>query len=169
MILEGIYPIVPTPFLDDGSVDLPSIERLIGCIPNYGGALVDPGHLEYVHEGPIQMGELDGRDTLRLRGIASLLEKQTAVELTDNMWGQLWAKQVYSSRIIFSALAEPTPDQALGSTLDNERNQRMSAALVKEALQVRKAWSVVGLRALQRCPPYRRFSVALLPQAQKVG
>lgn len=29
MILEGIYPIVPTPFLDDGRVDLPSIERLI--------------------------------------------------------------------------------------------------------------------------------------------
>ncbi|HSO20951.1 MAG TPA: dihydrodipicolinate synthase family protein [Desulfosarcina sp.] len=30
MVLEGIYPIVPTPFLDDGSVDVPSIERLIG-------------------------------------------------------------------------------------------------------------------------------------------
>ena len=30
MILAGIYPIVPTPFLDDGSVDFPSIERLIG-------------------------------------------------------------------------------------------------------------------------------------------
>lgn len=30
MILEGIYPIVPTPFLDDGRVDIPSIERLIG-------------------------------------------------------------------------------------------------------------------------------------------
>lgn len=29
MILEGIYPIVPTPFLADSSVDLPSIERLI--------------------------------------------------------------------------------------------------------------------------------------------
>ncbi len=29
MILQGIYPIVPTPFLDDGSIDFPSIERLI--------------------------------------------------------------------------------------------------------------------------------------------
>jgi 4-hydroxy-tetrahydrodipicolinate synthase len=29
MILEGIYPIVPTPFLDDGRIDLPSIERLV--------------------------------------------------------------------------------------------------------------------------------------------
>jgi len=29
MILHGIYPIVPTPFLDNGDVDYPSIERLI--------------------------------------------------------------------------------------------------------------------------------------------
>lgn len=29
MILEGIYPIVPTPFRDDGGLDPPSIERLI--------------------------------------------------------------------------------------------------------------------------------------------
>lgn len=30
MILEGIYPIVPTPFYNDGRIDLVSIERLIG-------------------------------------------------------------------------------------------------------------------------------------------
>ena len=35
-------------------------ERVIGGIPNYGGALVDPGHLEFVHEGKIELGELDG-------------------------------------------------------------------------------------------------------------
>ena len=29
MTLQGIYPIVPTPFLEDGSLDLPSIGRLI--------------------------------------------------------------------------------------------------------------------------------------------
>lgn len=29
MKLEGIYPIVPTPFLEDGSLDFPSIERLV--------------------------------------------------------------------------------------------------------------------------------------------
>jgi 4-hydroxy-tetrahydrodipicolinate synthase len=29
MKLEGIYPIVPTPFLDDGRLDIPSIERLV--------------------------------------------------------------------------------------------------------------------------------------------
>ncbi len=32
MELKGIYPIVPTPFLDDGAVDYVSIERLIDCL-----------------------------------------------------------------------------------------------------------------------------------------
>ena len=32
MELRGIYPIVPTPFLDNGEVDYASIERLIECI-----------------------------------------------------------------------------------------------------------------------------------------
>ncbi len=32
MELKGIYPIVPTPFLDDGSVDYPSIERLVAIM-----------------------------------------------------------------------------------------------------------------------------------------
>ena len=32
MELKGIYPIVPTPFLDNGEVDYPSVERLIDCM-----------------------------------------------------------------------------------------------------------------------------------------
>jgi 4-hydroxy-tetrahydrodipicolinate synthase len=36
MILKGIYPIVPTPFHDNGDVDFPSIERLIDFISAKG-------------------------------------------------------------------------------------------------------------------------------------
>ena len=36
---------------------LPGDRIVMGSIPNYGGALVDPGHVEFVHEGPIQLGE----------------------------------------------------------------------------------------------------------------
>ena len=43
---------------------------VIGSIPNYGGALVDPGYIEFVHEGPIQLGEMDGRRTTRLEELA---------------------------------------------------------------------------------------------------
>ena len=49
-------------------------ERVVGGIPNYGGALVDPGHLEFVHEGKIELGELDGSNSQRLRTLSSMLE-----------------------------------------------------------------------------------------------
>jgi 4-hydroxy-tetrahydrodipicolinate synthase len=36
MILEGVYPIVPTPFLDDGAIDFASIARLIDFMAKKG-------------------------------------------------------------------------------------------------------------------------------------
>src|SRR6516225_10775544 len=38
-----------TALLDEAG--LPGARMVIGSIPNYGGALVDPGHVEFVHEG----------------------------------------------------------------------------------------------------------------------
>ena len=44
-------------------------ERVVGGIPNYGGALVNQGHLEFVHEGKIELGELDGSDSEHLPNV----------------------------------------------------------------------------------------------------
>ncbi|HEX3350732.1 MAG TPA: 2-dehydropantoate 2-reductase N-terminal domain-containing protein, partial [Acetobacteraceae bacterium] len=82
------------------------MERVIGCIPNYGGALVDPGYLEFVHEGKIELGEMDAADTERLRTVSAMLESLTKVVVSKNIWGQIWAKQVYACQIIFSALVD---------------------------------------------------------------
>src|ERR1700738_2515475 len=35
-------------------------ERVIGALPDYTAALVDPGHLEFTVTGPVYVGELDG-------------------------------------------------------------------------------------------------------------
>jgi 2-dehydropantoate 2-reductase len=110
-------------------------ERVIGCIPNYGGALVDPGHLEFVHEGAIQLGEMDGRITPRLSELASMLERLTEVQLSTNIWGQIWAKEVYSAQVVFSALA----DARIGDTLGQERYARVAGAVVREALEIADA------------------------------
>jgi len=110
-------------------------ERVMGCIPNYGGALVDPGHLEFVHEGPIQLGEMDGRTTPRLAELAAMLEALTPVQLSANIWGQIWAKEVYSAQVVFSALA----DARIGDTLGQERYARVAGAVVREALGIADA------------------------------
>jgi 2-dehydropantoate 2-reductase len=117
--------------LDDGT-------RVIGSIPNYGGALVDPGHLEHVHEGPIQLGEMSGEITPRLRELATMLESLTEVQLSTNIWGQIWAKEVYSAQVVFSALV----DAPIAQTLGNERYARIAGAVVREALEIADACGI---------------------------
>lgn len=110
-------------------------QRVLGCIPNYGGALVDPGHLEFVHEGPIQLGELDGGLSPRLLELAGMLEALTQVQLSTRIWGQIWAKEVYSAQVVFSALA----DAPIHLTLGQERYARIAGAVVREALEIADA------------------------------
>jgi len=111
------------------------MERIIGSIPNYGGALVDPGHLEFVHEGKIELGEMDGSDTPRLRELTKMLESLTKVVISKNIWGQIWAKQVYANQVIFSALA----DARIHETLGVERYARVAGAVVREAIGIAEA------------------------------
>jgi 2-dehydropantoate 2-reductase len=109
--------------------------QVLGSIPNYGGALVDPGYIEFVHEGPIQLGEMDGASTPRLAELARCLQSLTQVQLSDHIWGQIWAKEVYSAQVIFSALA----DARIHETLGVERWARVAGAVVREALEIAEA------------------------------
>jgi 2-dehydropantoate 2-reductase len=114
---------------------LPGRAMVIGSIPNYGGALVDPGHIEFVHEGPIQLGEMDGRPTPRLAELQWMLEALTEVQISDNIWGQIWAKEVYMPQVVVSALV----DARIGETLGVERYARIAGAVVREALEIAEA------------------------------
>ncbi|SHI51109.1 ketopantoate reductase family protein [Wenxinia saemankumensis] len=114
---------------------LPGERMVMGSIPNYGGALVDPGEIEFVHEGPIQLGEMDGAMSDRLKDIAEALSALTEVQVSDRIWGQIWAKEVYASQVVFSALVDAPIREALG----NERYARIAGAIVKEALEIADA------------------------------
>ena len=107
----------------------------MGSIPNYGGALVDPGYVEFVHEGPIQLGEMSGKITPRLEAMAAALGALTEVQISRNIWGQIWAKEVYSAQVVFSALA----DARIHETLGVERYARVAGAVVREALEIAEA------------------------------
>ncbi|MBI1415642.1 MAG: 2-dehydropantoate 2-reductase [Limimaricola sp.] len=114
---------------------LPGDAMVMGSIPNYGGALVDPGHIEFVHEGPIQLGEMDGTMSPRLKELGEALSALTEVQYSDHIWGQIWAKEVYASQVVFSALV----DARIRETLGVERYARIAGAVVKEALEIADA------------------------------
>jgi ketopantoate reductase len=64
-----------------------------------------------------------------------MLETLTKVTLSKNIWGQIWAKQVYACQIIFSALA----DARIHDTLGVERWARVAGAVVREGIGIAEA------------------------------
>ncbi len=107
--------------------------RTMGALPDYGGAYLDPGVLEAVHEGTVYVGELDASLTPRVREAARLLGiGPNKCDLLTDIVGRLWTKQVYNSQIVVTALVDDTIVNVLG-----RRNmQRLAGAAVREAIRV---------------------------------
>jgi 2-dehydropantoate 2-reductase len=112
--------------------------QIVGTVPNYGGALVEPGHVEFVHEGPIHIGELDGSVTPRIRWLEEAFRNLTATYVSGNIVGEIWGKQCYFSQITLTALV----NAAVHHVLDIERYRRLGIILVGEALKVAAAAGV---------------------------
>ncbi len=114
-------------------------ERTMGALPDYGGAYLDPGVLEAVHEGAVYVGELDGALTPRVKEAARLLAiGPNKCELLTDIVGRVWTKQVYNSQVVPTALIDGTVVQVLG----NKKLQRLAGALVREAIAVSDAAGV---------------------------
>lgn len=154
------------PLLDDRSIvvslqngmnegvigEVIGIEKVIGAIPDYGGALVDPGHLEFVHPGPAYIGELDGSITKRVREAHRLLSHLTETELTTNIVGRLWAKQIHGCQVIMTALVDAPITEVMG----DERWRHLGVSLVAEAISVADAAGVMLPEGLTVQPELHR-------------
>ena len=114
------------------------VERVIGALPDYTAALVDPGHLEFTVTGPVYIGELDGQMTPRVREVERLLSLLTETKLTDNIIGRVWTKQCYMCQIVMTAMV----DTSVNEVLRSDRNRLMGVALVREAIEVADAYGV---------------------------
>jgi 2-dehydropantoate 2-reductase len=139
--VEGI-----TPLLDEHSTivslqngmnegligELVGPARVVGAIPDYGGALVGPGHIEFVHPGVAYVGELDGSITDRAREAQRLLNHLVETELTANIVGRIWAKQVHMSQVVMTALV----DAPIAEVLRDERSRHLGVSLISEAVTV---------------------------------
>jgi 2-dehydropantoate 2-reductase len=141
-------------------------DRVIGALPDYTAALVDPGHLEFTVGGPVYVGELDGSTTPRVLEIQRLLSYLTDARLTKNIIGRVWTKQCYSSWIVMTALVDASTREVWKS----DRNRLLSFALVREGVKLADAYGV-ALEAdayflpdliRQTYPEARRSQIAIL-------
>ncbi len=115
--------------------DLIGIERVVGAIPDYGGALVDPGHIEFVHPGPSYVGELDGSITPRVQEAQRLLALLSETELTTDIVARLWAKQVHMTQVVMTALV----DAPIARVLQMEIAQHLGISLIAESIAITDA------------------------------
>src|ERR1700730_779688 len=141
-------------------------ERVIGALPDYTAALVDPGHLEFTVTGPVYVGELDGSTTPRVLEVQRLLAYLTDAKLTNNIIGRVWTKQVHGCWIVMTALVDASTREVWAS----DRNRLLSFALVREATRVADAYGI-KLEAdayflpdliRQTYPEARRSQIAIL-------
>jgi 2-dehydropantoate 2-reductase len=112
--------------------------RTIGADPNYGAALVAPGHLEAGFPNYIWLGELDGQLTPRLRALQQALIHWTPTLITQNIVGTVWTKFVYGSQIVCTAIT----DRRSGEALDHPLRRRVAGALVRESIGIAQARGV---------------------------
>lgn len=123
---------------EDVIADVVGLDRTIGALPDYGGAYVDPGHLEFVIEGPVYVGELDGRITPRVKEVTRLLGFVAECHLLTDIKARIWAKRCFGSQTVASALVN-APSHVV---LSDERALRVVGPLVREALEVAYAYGV---------------------------
>ncbi|HUS56014.1 MAG TPA: 2-dehydropantoate 2-reductase N-terminal domain-containing protein, partial [Thermohalobaculum sp.] len=72
--------------------------RTIGCFVNFGADYLEPGVVHYSGHGAVVVGELDGRDSDRIRALHNLmLQFDANAVLTPNIWGYLWGKLIYGA------------------------------------------------------------------------
>jgi 2-dehydropantoate 2-reductase len=80
--------------------------RTVGCLVNWAADWQAPGRILHGGEGALVLGELDGRRSERVQGLAKLLDVVSPTRVSDNILGYTWAKHVYGSLLVATALVD---------------------------------------------------------------
>ena len=109
--------------------------RTVGCLVNWGGDYIEPGHILYGGDGPMRIGELDGSTTERIVELQKVLNNVAETTITPNIFGHLWSKVIWGCFYIGNALGTSTTVDMLRE----DRNRPILLALFKEGVEVAEA------------------------------
>lgn len=112
--------------------------RTIAANPHFGGALVNPGHLEAGFPNYVWIGELDGSVTPRLQQLQQDLLHWGPTYISDNVKGVAWSKFCFGSQTVMTSVTPLGTEDALVS-----REARLAAGtLVREVIDVAHAHQI---------------------------
>src|SRR5207247_4283183 len=110
--------------------------RTVGCLVNWAADWIAPGRILHGGHGALVLGELDGRMSDRVQGLAKLLAVVAPTEVTANILGYTWAKHVYGALLVATAVVDAHVYEVV------ERSpavQQMLVTLVVENMRVAEA------------------------------
>ncbi len=141
--------------VDPGGVLLRAIDprRVIGCIAYPAATVAEPGVIEHIEGNRFPVGELDGRDSDRVRMISGLFEEagfksRVLDDIRSEIWLKLWGNLTFNP---ISALTHAT----LVDICQFPLTRGLAATMMTEAQQVAER-----LGAHFRVPMERRIAGA---------
>ena len=127
---------------DEIIASLVGFSKTIGCVITLGAMLIEPGIVKRTSakENPaLTLGELNGLISSRLNFLKDILELVGPIALTNNLWGQRWAK--LAQNCMSNSLAGVT---GLGSRELRTRHDTLRI-LVEIATEVVNVAKVLGI------------------------
>ena len=141
--------------VDPGGVLLRAIDpnRVIGCIAYPAATIAEPGVIEHIEGNRFPVGELDGRDSDRVRMVSGLFEEagfksRVLDDIRSEIWLKLWGNLTFNP---ISALTHATLVDICRFPL----TRSLAATMMTEAQQVAER-----LGAHFRVPMERRIAGA---------
>lgn len=113
-------------------------KRVIGAYLTFGGFYVEPGHVKYGGRGSFKLGEPDGTRSERVTALANILGVQQPIEVTNNIFGYLWAKMALGASYFGTAIA----DMDVVDVYDSAERRAILGMLCGEVVSVAEAVGV---------------------------
>ena len=114
--------------------------RTVGCLVNWAADWTAPGRILHGGEGALVLGELDGRLSARVQGLAKLLDVVAPTRMSDNILGYTWAKHVYGALLVATAVVDAHVYEVV------ERSPRVQAMLVALVMESMRVADAAGIR-----------------------
>jgi len=114
--------------------------RTVGCLVNWAADWTAPGRILHGGDGALVLGELDGRLSARVQGLAKLLDVVAPTRMSDNILGYTWAKHVYGALLVATAVVDAHVYEVV------ERSPRVQAMLVALVMESMRVADAAGIR-----------------------
>jgi len=113
-------------------------DRTIGAFVNWAADYISPGRIKFGGKSNFIIGELNGEMSERIKTLEKDMQAFLPAQVTDNIMGYLWSKQVNISVMFATGMTPLT----ISEGLDHPDTQDVYVALALEAMQVPEALGV---------------------------